>query len=875
MDKQNSNQIPLVDNNTNVKERSIVDEMKQSYINYAMSVIVARALPDVRDGLKPVQRRILYTLQKLGITPGSSYKKVARIVGETMGKYHPHGNDSISDALVRMAQEFTFRYPLVDGQGNFGSIDGDPAAAMRYIEARMHKNGAQMLTDLNEYVVDFIENYDGNEVEPTVLPTVLPNLLVNGNEGIAVGMATKIPPHNLGEVVDATVDVINYGNSWNDTTSKILNVNYEHDIKKISDIEKLPKDRFYKFETEINTDRILEYIKGPDFPTRAEMYDKTEIDQVYKTGRGRILMRAVSEIEEMKNNRFRIIITEIPYQVVKSRLLEKIAKLHRDKKIDGISDLRDESNKKGIRIVIELKRDAKPKTVENQLFKYTELQKAYNANMLALVNGEPKLLTIKQILEQFISHRQTIVIRRNEYKLAKLREREHILEGLMIALENIDEIISTIRKAKDADIAKVNLIKKFKLSEIQAQAILDMQLRRLAALERHKIEQEYKEIIKSINNTLNILNTPDRVLKIISKELLDLKEKFGDARRTKLFKGKVGEFNEKDLVPKEQTFVTISEKGYIKRVKYDSYKAQRRGGIGKKAMTTKTDDQVRHVFNCNTHDEILFFTNQGKVYSLKVYEIPEYGRTAKGIPVINLLNISQGELVTSVLTRSNDGLFLDEDVHQEGEESSEMKGKAYEFLFMTTKYGVVKKTALEQFENIRSNGLIAINLDDNDELIWVKPVTGDSEIILVTECAKSIHFHETDVRKTGRTARGVRGIRLKSNDVVISMDVIRKKENMMLTISENGFGKTTKLEQFTLQKRGGKGIFAHRVNKKTGNLTAARILDHPQLDLLIISANGMAVRIPTNNLPERSRQTSGVRMMRVKSGDTVAAIAII
>ncbi|MEP7103484.1 MAG: DNA gyrase subunit A [Candidatus Dojkabacteria bacterium] len=855
-------------------EGGIVKELKQSYINYAMSVIVARALPEVRDGLKPVQRRILYAMYKMGIMPGSAYKKVARISGETMGKYHPHGDASINDALVRMAQEFNLRYPLIEGQGNFGSIDGDSAAAARYIEARLAKVGARMMDGV-EHTVTYGPNYDGNETEPLVLPTALPNLLINGSEGIAVGMATKIPPHNLNEVVNAVLRTIDNGNSWSFESLKKLGINYETDIKTIADIDNLNKDRFHRFESEIDIKELLKDIKGPDFPTGATMYNQKNIALIYETGRGSVLMRAVSQIEEMKGGRFRIIITELPYQVNKSVLLARIAQLYKDKKIEGISDLRDESNREGIRIVVEIKREAKPKTVENQLYKYTELQKNFSANMLALVNGEPKLLNLREYVQYFISHRQEIVIRKNEFELGKAREREHILEGLMIALDHLDEVIATIRKSKDVDVAKTNLMKLFKLSDIQAQAILDMRLARLAALEREKIENEYKEVVKTIKELIKLLNSPEEILNIIKLELADIKEKYGDARRTKVFKGDVDELNEEDLITNEKTFVMISTQGYIKRVKNDTYRVQNRGGQGKRAVATKEDDSVRHVFDCNTHDEIMFFTNRGKVYILKVYEIPEYGATAKGLPIVNLINISNGELVTSVLTRSATGKILDEDVAQEDEEKKEKLGKDYKFLFMATKKGVVKKTTLEDFASIRSNGLIALTLTEGDELIWVKPTDGKDEIILVSKLAKSIHFHEEDVRETGRSSQGVRGIRLKSEDEVISMDIVRKQEDMMLTISEHGFGKMTQLSQFTLQKRGGSGIFAARVNSKTGSLVVARVLDHPNKELLILSTKGQAIKIPTNALPERNRQTAGVTLMRVKDGDKVAAVAIV
>lgn len=874
--EKNEDQTKLIDNSESILEENIVSELKKSYINYAMSVIVSRALPDVRDGLKPVQRRILYTMHKMGVNPGTPYKKVARIVGEVMGKYHPHGDGSISDALVRLGQEFNMRYPLVDGQGNYGSIDGDPPAAMRYIEARLHKHGAKMLEELDKMTVDFGPNYDGNEEEPIVLPTALPTMLLNGSEGIAVGMATKIPPHNLGEIVNAFVKIIENGNEWDFSTVEKLGIDYEKSIRKVDDIKELPIDRFHKFQSSLTIKEILKEIKGPDFPTGGEIYDQEEIHRAYETGRGRVVMRGISKIEEAKGGKYQIVITELPYQVNKAVLISKIAQLYKEKKIDGITDLRDESNsREGIRIVVELKRDARPKTVENQLYKYTELQKTFSVNLVALDKGEPKLLNIKQMLLGFLEHRQEVTIRKVEFELGKLREREHILEGLMIALDNIDEIISTIRSSASAEEAKISLMEKFKLSDLQAQAILDMQLRKLAALERKKIEEEYNQVLADIKERLVLLASPERVLEVIKSEMLELKTKFGDERRTKFNKGKVGEIEEVDLVPLEETFITISEQGYIKRVKDDTYKTQKRGGVGIKAMTTKDEDSVRHLFKCSTHDQILFFSDRGKVYSLKVYEIPEYSRTAKGIPVVNLINITPGELITSVLTRSSEGYILDEDVSQEGEQEAENRGKDYKFLLMATKQGVVKKTKLEDFDNIRANGLIAINLDEGDLLTWVKPTTGENDILLVTYNGKSIHFNENDVRDTGRNTRGVRGIKLKESDFVISMDVIRKKEDYLLTISEKGIGKLTEIKQFTLQNRGGTGIFAAKVNNKTGNLAVARLLDHPHKELLIISKNGQAVRIPTDNLPVQNRQTSGVKLMKIKSDDKVVAGTIV
>lgn len=861
--------LSLLNNDNRITERNIVDEMKSSYINYAMSVIVARALPEVRDGLKPVQRRIIYAMYKQGFTPDKSYKKSARTVGEVIGKYHPHGDVAVYDAMVRMAQDFNFRYMMVDGQGNFGSIDGDGAAAMRYTESRLHKNAMDVINDIDKNTVNFVETYDGSYKEPLILPSLMPGLLINGSEGIAVGMSTKIPPHNLTEVVDAIITLIDDGNQ----SEREIDTRYLESITTLESLNELKTERFPNFVSDTELARILEHVKGPDFPTGAEIYDAKEMEQLYATGKGRVVMRAIAQIEESKGGSYQIIITELPYQVNKARLVSKIADLVRDKKISGIRDLRDESSK-SIRIVVDLKRDGKPKTVLNKLYKYTEMQGAFNANMLALVNGEPKLLNIKRILELFIEHRQEIVIRRSEYELAKAREREHILEGLMIALDNIDEVINTIRNSKDSDTAKTNLITKFKLSEIQSQAILDMQLRRLAALERMKIEQEYKDIKKTIEALLKLLSTPASILKTIKDELIMLKEKRGDERRTKVNKGKVGEFSEEDLVAKEDVIVTVSEHGYIKRMKQDVYKSQRRGGVGKKGMTTKADDAVSHIFSCNTHDDILFFTNKGRVFIQKVYDIPEFGRTAKGQAVINLINIDQNELVTSILTQSAEGKIYDEDTLQEGEKKYETK--EYKYLFMATRKGMVKKTLLSEYNNIRTNGLISIKLADDDELIWVKPSTGNNEVLLITKHGKSIRFKETDVRDTGRATMGVKGINFKETDnEVIVMDIVRNNEDLVLTISEHGFGKVSSLKSFPTQNRGGQGVYASKVNKKTGNLASARIIDHPDAELLIISQDGQAVRTPTSELPMRNRQTIGVRMMKIKDNDTVSSIAII
>jgi len=855
-----------------VSLRSLTTEMRTNYINYAMSVIVARALPDVRDGLKPVQRRIIYSMYKLGIIPSGGYKKSARTVGDVIAKYHPHGDVAVYDALVRMAQDFNLRYLLIDGQGNFGSIDGDSPAAMRYTEAKLQKITLEITNGLRNNTVDYVDNYDGNTKEPKIMPAAIPVLLMNGADGIAVGMATKIPPHNLRELIGAIKLSLANGGAKYDSEDPHA---YAANIRTESDLAVLSAQRFPKFSTETEIAEMLKIMPGPDFPTGGEMYDTKAISEIYTTGKGRVLMRAIAKIEELKGGRFQIVVTEIPYQVNKARLVAKMADLVKETRITGISDIRDESNRTGMRVVIEIKRDGKPKTILNKLFKFTEMQKAFNAHILTLVNGEPRTINLKEYVEFFITHRQQIVIREHEYELAKAREREHILEGLMIALDNLDEVISIIRSSKDAETAKINLITRFKLSEIQAQAILDMQLRRLAALERAKIEEEYKNIQARISEILDILTKPERVLSIIEQQLTNIDHLFGDKRRTKVFKGKLGEISDEDLIAEEEMVITVSEKGYIKRIKSDVYQLQNRGGIGKKGMSTRDDDNVSHIFICNTHDDILFFTNKGRVFIQKVYEIPEYGRSAKGQAIVNLINIDQNELITSILTKSKQGTILDEETIQENEAKSEKKPE-YKYLFMATAKGTVKKSSLEDFNNIRSNGLIAIKLDEDDQLAWVKPTHGTDEIILVTSGGRSIRFSETDVRETGRASMGVRGIKLKSpQDYVIAADVVRKKEVFLFTISAKGFGKVTKISQFTKQGRGGQGIFASRVNEKTGNLVAARLLDHPHMELLMMSAQGLAVKIKTDDLPERNRQTSGVRLIRIKNTDNVAAIAII
>lgn len=857
----------------NLKQADIVTEMKNSYINYAMSVIVSRALPDVRDGLKPVQRRILYAMYKLGLVPSKGYKKSARVVGDVIGKYHPHGDQAVYDTLVRMVQEFSLRYPLVDGQGNFGSIDGDGAAAMRYTEVKLHKIAMNIIDEIGSETIDFNPNYDGNYKEPSVMPTTLPQLLLNGGEGIAVGMATKIPPHNANEVLKAVEASLKNGKAI--VSDEPENVGYAKKIKRISDIKSLKRSRFPSFESNLTIEELFSFIPGPDFPTGGVIYDSKELMNMYATGRGRVLMRGVAKIEESKNGKMEIIITQLPYQVNKARLVGRIAELARDKKLEGISDIRDESNKLGIRVVIELKRDAKPKVVLNNLFKYTELQKSFNTNLLCLVDNEPKVLSLKSVIDLFIKHRQEVVIRKSEYDLAKAQERIHILEGLMIALENLDEVIKIIRGSKNSEEAKTTLQNKFKLSEIQAVAILDMQLRRLAALERLQVEQEYNELKKVIDGLIDLLSDQSKIILVILKNIEELITKFNDPRRTKIIKSALTEINEEDLVAKEEVVVTLSEKGYIKRMKKDSYTVQARGGKGKLGMEVREDDLIAHVLSCSTHDKIMFFSNKGRVFETKVYDIPEFGRTAKGQALVNLINLDQGEKVTSVLTHS-EGKFIDSDITEEGEIDLVNSGEEFSYLFMSTRNGLIKKTAISEYASIRQNGLIAIKLDSDDELVSVKPTTGEDTILIVTKEAKSIHFSEKDVRDTGRATMGVIGMHFKNkSDQVIAMDVVRKKENMLLTITEKGFGKVTNLKEFTLQGRGGSGIFAHQISAKTGNVVSARIMDHPDLDLLIMSSLGQSIRIPVKDLPERSRQTTGVHLMKLSNDDSVSAIAFV
>lgn len=795
-------------------QHEIHDEMKNSYIDYAMSVIVGRALPDVRDGMKPVHRRILFGMDQLGTTPDKPYKKSARIVGEVMGKYHPHGDSSIYDAMVRMAQDFSMRYPLVDGHGNFGSIDGDSAAAQRYTEARMSPFSMEMLRDIDKDTVDFTPNFDGEEKEPVVLPSRYPNLLVNGSNGIAVGMATNIPPHNLGEVIDATVHMID--------------------------------------EPECTVDDLMNYVKGPDFPTGAQILGRAGIREAYRTGMGKIRVRAVTEIEESRRGRYQIVVSEIPYGVNKARMIEKMAELVKDKRIEGISDIRDESSREGMRIVIELKKDVNPQIILNKLYKHTSLQENFGCIMIALVDGEPKLLNLRDILEEYLKFQKEVITRRTKFDLKKAEARAHILEGYIIALDNIDEIIRIIRSSYND--AQQKLMERFGLSEIQAKAILDMRLARLQGLEREKIENEYQEIRERIAYFKKILADEHELMNVIKEELLAVKEKWGDERRTKLV-ADVGEIEDEDLVAEENVAITLTHLGYIKRVPMDNYKAQHRGGKGITGLTTRENDFVKDLIMTSTHDHLMFFTSLGKVYKLKAYQIPEASRTAKGTPVVNFLNISQDERVSSVIPVGQP---------EEGETS---------YLTQITKLGRIKRTLLSEFRSNRANGLIAINLKDGDSLVDVKQTRGSDELIVVTKFGKSIRFREEDVRAMGRDTSGVRAILLEEGDEVVSMSIV-DPEKSLLTVTENGFGKRTPLEEYKLQIRGGKGIMTVDRLKidRTGNVVGAEIVDEDD-EIMLINSEGIIIRVKAADISELKRSAQGVKIMRVEEDEHIVSMA--
>ncbi|MCX6792372.1 MAG: DNA gyrase subunit A [Candidatus Gottesmanbacteria bacterium] len=827
-----------------VNQSEITHEMQKSYLDYAMSVIVARALPDVRDGLKPVHRRILFAMHQTGLHHTAKYKKSASVVGEVLGKYHPHGDAPVYEALVRLAQEFSMRYRLVDGQGNYGSIDGDPPAAMRYTECRLAPIADEMLLDIEKETVKFIPNFDGTINEPVYLPAKLPNLLLMGSEGIAVGMATKIPPHNLTEVASAIGAMID--------TVKLTKK------KEIVGVSEVKTDTQFAFD--ITTDDLLEHIQGPDFPTGGAIYDINEIKLAYTTGRGKIVMRGRAEIEDIGQGKSAIAITELPYQVNKAVLVARIADLVHEKKLEGISDLRDESDRRGIRVYIELKRDARPKQVLNNLYKYTALQTTFPVNMVALVDNTPQTCSLKLILEEYIKHRHDVVRRRSVFELKEAREREHILEGLKIAVDHIDEVIAIIKKSKDADEAKGKLMTKFNLSDIQTTAILDMQLRRLAALERQKIEDELAMVRETIDYLEDLLSHPTKILKVVKDELTKLKEKYGDVRRTRVFKSKVGEFSEEQLIANENVLITMSESGYIKRLPRGTFKMQERGGKGVIGMTTKEEDTIDKILTAQTHDNMLFFTDRGRVYQVRVWDIPETSRQAKGQAVVNLINIESGEKVTSVLTYS-----LKRD---------EQKESGVKFILMATKHGTIKKSRLTEYENIRRSGLVAIKLEKDDELTWVRITSGSDDILLVSHEGKSIRFNETEVRPTARDTMGVRGILLKGSDFVVSVDVINNetKKADFLTIMEKGIGKKTAIRDFPKQKRGGQGVKVAEVKDRTGKVVVSQIVPADTDSVILTSMKGQVVKLPINSVPRLGRATSGVILMRfADKSDTIAA----
>lgn len=796
---------------SNINNRDIGAEMRGSFMEYAMSIIISRALPDVRDGLKPVHRRILYAMSELGMSPDKPYKKSARIVGEVIGKYHPHGDSSVYETMVRMAQDFSLRYMLVDGHGNFGSIDGDSAAAMRYTEARLSKIAMELLRDLNKDTVDYVPNYDGEEKEPAVLPSRFPQLLVNGSSGIAVGMATNIPPHNLTEVINGLQALIK--------------------------------------NPDITSMELMEFIKGPDFPTGGYILGREGIKQAYQNGRGSVTMRAKTEIEEI-NGKARIIVTELPYQVIKARLIEKIAELVRDKKIDGITDLRDESDRNGMRIVIELRRDVNPNVVLNNLYKQSSLQTTFGINMLALVNREPKVLSLRDALYHYLQHQIEVIRRRTEFDLRKAEARAHILEGLRIALDHLDRVIALIRASQTTDEARNGLIEQFELSYEQAQAILDMRLQRLTGLERDKIEQEYAELLKKIAEYKAILADEQLVLEIIMNELNEIKERFGDERRTEITIGDDINILDEDLIPQEDVVITITHTGYIKRLPLTTYRSQKRGGRGVIGMETKEDDFVEHLFVTNTHDFLLFFTNRGRVFRLKAYEIPELGRAARGTPVINMIQIEQGERINAVIP-----------IHSFDEKCN---------LFFATKNGIVKKTSLSEYANIRKVGLIAINIREDDELIGVRLTDGQQEIVMGTASGMSIRFSENDVRTMGRSATGVRGITVSDGDTVIDMDVVNEDQDVLI-VTANGYGKRTPMSEYRIQSRGGKGIKTLNVTSKNGQVVALKVVKDDE-DLMIITALGTLIRTSIAGISQMGRNTQGVRLINIREEDTVATV---
>jgi len=821
----------------NVSQREMVTELKESYIDYAMSVIVSRALPDVRDGFKPVHRKILYAMNELGLSAGGRFRKSAAVTGDVLAKYHPHGDTAVYESMVRMAQDFNMRYPLINGQGNWGSIDGDGAAAMRYTECKLTKIGEEMLRDIEKNTVNFVDNYDGTRKEPVVLPSPFPQLLLNGTLGIAVGMATNIPPHNLTEVLDASIYMLSH-----------------------------PK---------AETEDLFEFIQGPDFPTGGIIYDQKEVISAYCQGKGAILMRGKAEVVEKKDGSEQIIITEIPYQVLKSTLVEQMAELVSEKKVEGIKDIRDLSDREGMRVVIDVKKGFQPQRILNRLYKFTGLQKSFHLNMLALVGGiQPETLSLADVLRYFIEHRKEVIIRRTQFDLDKAKDRAHILEGLMIALKNIDAIIQTIKKSADKEEAKANLISKFKLTERQAVAILEMRLQTLAGLERKKIEDELKEILELIKELMAILKSPEKLGTIIKKEFEEAKEKFGDKRRTKVVKGKLGEITEVDLVPLEETIVTLTTGGYIKRINPATYKIQKRGGKGIMGMKTMQDDIVEHFLTASTHDNLMFFTDSGKVFQTQVYEIPEGNRVARGRGLLNFLELSNEEKVLSLIPTSPT-------VAPAKASASDNKAK---YLVMITKKGRIKKTDLSEFENVRKSGIIAIKLEKGDALKKVVKTTGEDDIILATKNGISIRFKEKDIRPMGRGAAGVKGLRLKGSDEVIGMDVINKNppidektkkpvKQFLLMVMENGYGKRTEISQYKIQGRGGSGVKAAKITSKTGPAILSSIIEEgvDEEDLIVISRKGQVIRTSVKSISLLGRATQGVRIMRLDEGDKVAS----
>lgn len=811
--------IKTQDHSKVLEHRTVEYVMEDSFLRYSMSVIVDRALPDVRDGLKPVHRRILYVMNKLGLTPTAKTEKSAKIVGDVMGKYHPHGDTAIYEAMVRLAQGWVMRYPLVQGQGNFGSMDGDPPAAYRYTEAKLGRAGYELLTDLEKETVDFRDNYDGSVQEPSVLPAKLPNLILNGQVGIAVGMATSIPTHNLNEVVDAIFALLD--------------------------------------NPEATTSDLLKYVKGPDFPTGGTIYAGENMRQAYSTGKGSVVMRAETNIEETKNGRFRIVVTEIPYAVNKANLVLKIADLAKEKKIPAISGLRDESSRGKVRIVIDLKKDSFPKKVLNQLFKLSPLQSTFHYNMLALVDGiQPRLLGLKDILREFISHRKNVVRRRTEFELKKAKDRAHILEGLTIALDHIDEVIKLIRASSDYDEALTGLMSKFNLTELQGRAILAMQLRKLTGLDRKEIENELAELRKTIAELEKILADEQEIINIIKKELTELKQKLGDERKTRIINHDLGKFSDEELIPEEDSVILLTNENYIKRTLVSDYRKQHRGGKGKRGMTTKEEDVIEQLIPAGSHDILYFFTNKGRVFRLKAYEVPMASLVAKGVAAVNLLQLQPEEKITSIIGQKK------EDSGEDG------------YLFMATKKGTVKKTPLKDYSNIRTNGLIAIKLDDDDELCWIQKTSGNDSILISTSAGQAIRFDEKDVRSMGRTARGVRGVRLRPKDIVVGMDIARDDAKLMV-ISQNGYGKLTKISNFPSHKRGGVGIKAAVVNDKTGPIISVKTILDDSSELIMISSKGQTIRVGINTISVMGRTTQGVKIMSLSGEDTVASIGLI